>query len=1020
MSLTKTCISNPVPVLAMVLAAMLIGIMSLYYLPVQLIPQIHKPTITITTTWRAAAPDEVVSNLIEPQEDVLRGLPGMTLMESSATQGKAVVALRFATNIDSQTAMLEVINRLNQVSHSPADADEPMITQGDSHIFNPLAFLSLRRLPGNDNAIEQYQDFVEDVAQPFLEKVDGVSEVSVFGNLLRREIQVTFDPKKAASLELEIPDIIDKLITKNDVSAGFKDVGRRQYTLRFVSSYELDALEHMILDWRNGQPVFLRDIADIDMTTEDRTGVFSLDGHRAVAFAVSAGPAENAIEVNQRLQAAISELNAGVLKKASLELVQVYDQTVYINHAIHNVVGSLATGILLAVGMLWLFLRKAWATSLVAMSIPLSILVSFIALLAADRTLNIISLAGLAFAIGIVLDPAIVVLEGIIRNLEDGKKVESAAYHASSQVAGALLVSTITTVIIFLPVTFLDGVAGQLFKDLAVAISVAVVVSLLIAMTVLPTAANRFSRRHSSERSVEHWWRYVPDKIMAMTNTRLKQLLWVVALTVASVTGSVLMFPALDYLPKGNQNLFSSFIIPPPGLSIASAEEEILNVIDERLRPHILNERQPAIDHVWVGVNDGFGFMGGSAKQGDQIEALVGVINRDILTGFPDTIAFTQQAHLFQHLDGENTIDLNIQANDDKLILAAAQRAFTEVHNILPGANVQPLPSLEYAEPQLRMVPQERRMVESGWSRDQLANVAQALGTGYFVGEYFDGQKRVNTYLRVAHWNSPEELSDTPLYSESTGVIPFGELVSISRTAGPNEIRRVDGLRTITLRVRPAVDMSLHRAITLLEQRLSPTLSTILGDKGYVTYRGTAENFSVVVNDMLNSFWLAIVILFLMMAALFRSFSASLLVLFTIPLALVGSFACLKLTNVFVFQALDVLTMIGFVVMLGLTVNNAILLVHQTKLAEKQGLCRIDAVRQAIDYRVRPILMTTLTSVFGMLPLLLAPSAGAELYRGIAAVIIGGMFVSMVLTMIFLPSLLQLMTLRSNRAQCTD
>jgi hydrophobic/amphiphilic exporter-1 (mainly G- bacteria), HAE1 family len=1008
MFLTKACLSNPIAVLSAILVLILLGVISVFHLPVQLIPDVHKPTIVITTTWRAAAPSEVESNLIEPQENVLRGLPGIDLMESSATQGKAVITLRYNSGTDIHSALLEVINRLNQVSFLPPDADEPIITRGAGESFTAVAYFSLRTLVGNANTIESYQAMVEDVIQPELERVAGVSSITVFGSLLRPEVHVVFDAEKVAALALELPDIIEKLSTKDDVSAGFKDVNQRQYTLRLAASYRLNDLENMILDWRDGAPVFLRDIAEVKMSTEDKVGVFTLDTEPAVVLSVAAEQGQNTIRVNSLLQQAVKTLNEGLLSDASLELVQVYDQTIYIDYAITQIRNNLAIGIILAIAILWCFLRRTWATALVAISIPLALLASFVALYVTGRSLNIISMAGLAFAIGIVLDPAIVVLEGIIRKIEDGSAPETAARQATAQVWGALLASTTTTVIIFLPIIFLDAVAGQLFRDLAIAISVAVVASLLIAMTVLPSAAIQWAKTLTHVDVYAHWWKNIPDQIMAVTNTRTKQLAWVLGLFGMSVLGSIIMFPKMDYLPKGNQNSFFTFILPPPGLSIAAAETEIMDVINTRLKPYTHGERTPAIEHVWVGVFDSYGFMGGNAKDRNQIEEVVNVINTEILTDFPDTIAFSQQAHLFQHLDGGRTIDFNIQAFDEQILLAAARRSFAEIQAAIPGAYVQPLPSLIYSEPQLKMLPNERRMVEYGWTREDLSSITQALGTGLFVGEYFDGKKRIDTFFRVSEWQTPEDLQQIPLYSASAGVVPFGEVVSIKRTAGPNEIRRVDGLRTITLRVRPAAGMSLETAVDLLKHKVSPQILPLLSDKGYITYRGTAENFVIAVKDMLQSFLLALVILFLMMAALFRSFTDSLLVFCTIPLALVGSFGVLQLSNLFIFQPLDLLTMIGFVVMLGLTVNNAILLVHQTHYLQKQGVGRVDAIGQAINYRLRPILMTTLTSIFGMLPLLLVPGAGAELYRGIAAVIVGGISVSMVFTMLFLPSLLQL------------
>jgi multidrug efflux pump subunit AcrB len=282
------------------------------------------------------------------------------------------------------------------------------------------------------------------------------------------------------------------------------------------------------------------------------------------------------------------------------------------------------------------------------------------------------------------------------------------------------------------------------------------------------------------------------------------------------------------------------------------------------------------------------------------------------------------------------------------------------------------------------------------------------LGSGLYVGDFFNGQRRLNIVLRSEEWDTPEELASIPFYTPQAGVQSIGELTEIVRTAGPSNIRRVDRRRTITLRVTPPESMSLEEAVTILKEKAGPAILAQLPESGDIAYRGTAEELDKAITNLGQSFILALIILYLLMSALFRSFKDSLLVVLTIPLATVGGIGLLRITDAVIFQPLDLLTMIGFIILLGLVVNNAILLVYQTRVAQREGLQRREAVEQAVRLRLRPILMSTLTSICGMLPLLLIPGAGAELYRGIAAVIVGGMSVSTIFTLIFLPSLMQM------------
>lgn len=1007
MTLTSASLKNPTAVIVAVLLITLFGAISLFKLPIQLTPDISKPQIVISTGWRAAAPEEIEAEIIERQEDVLKGLQNLELLESSSSQGRGSITLRYKTGVNLQRALIDVMNALNQVPNYPPDATEPIIAVGGASNFDAIAWLALKPTEGNTNDIVSYQDYTEEVVQTRIERVEGVSQTNAFGGL-SSELRITFDPYKAATLGLNVPEIASTLSNNSDTSGGFNDIGRRKYTLRFSGKYGVEQLQDMVLDWRDGQPILLKDVAKVELTLADRTGVLTLDGAPAIAMNVQAEQGVNVIQVMDGLKAAVKELNEGPLKRSQLEIIQMYDETIYIGRSMSLVKNNLLLGIVLAIIVLWWFLRKFKATLIVALSIPISLVVTLVIMHITGRTLNIISMAGLAFAVGMVLDAAIVVLENIVRLREKGEKPNEASLKGTSQVWGALLSSTATTVAIFLPIAFLEEVSGQLFADLAITIAVAIVASLLIAVTVLPTAARRLLREVSSEDPHDHWWTNITNGIMRITSTPKKRISWVFGLMIFSFLGSFLMFPKIDYLPKGNQNSFNAFLLPPPGQSYLAAREEMSDEINRRLIPYLTGEKQPKIEHSWLGFFGNFGFMGGRAENSDHIKDIVNIINGEVLSGFPDTIAFASQEELFRSLGGGRRIDIDIQGNEVDQLLTAAQVGYGAVSQALPGAQIQPTPGLSLAEPELRMIPDERSIAESGWTRQQVSSISRALGTGLYVGDFFNGQKRLDVFLRSTDWESPEELAAIPLFTPQAGVQPVGELVEVVRTAGPSSIRRVDRKRTITLQVTPPANISLEDAIAAIKEQAEPAILAQLPETGAINYRGSAEALTEALKNMSQSFLLALAILYLLMSALFRSFKDSLLVVLTIPLATVGGIAVLQITNMVIFQPLDLLTMIGFIILLGLVVNNAILLVYQTRMGESEGLSRHDAVEQAVRLRLRPILMSTLTSICGMLPLLLIPGAGAELYRGIAAVIVGGMSVSTVFTLIFLPSLLQM------------
>lgn len=1004
--LTRIALSNPVAVVVAVILAIIFGAISLGRLPIQMIPEIERPRITVSTGWRAAAPEEIESEIIEPQEDVFRGLPGLVVMESSAGQGSGSISLTFQVGTDMREALIEVMNRLNRVPNYPPDARQPIVSAGASDRGGAIAWFALTTLPGNERSIETYQEYVEEVIQSRIERVPGVAQANAFGGRAR-EVRITFDPYLAASYGVELPSVIALVGGNTDTSAGFQDVGRRAYTVRYAGGYTAAQLNDLILDWRDGNPIYLRDVATVELRMVDRRGAFRQSGEMGIAINALPATGVNVLEVMNGLKIAAAELGPE-LERAGLTMRQVYDETIYINNSIAMVRNNLMLGILLAIVILWWFLRRFRATLMVALAIPISLVITFSVLDAAGRTLNIISLAGLAFAVGMTLDAAIVTLENIVRLREKGKSAHDAALTGTSQVWGALLASTATTVAIFLPVVFLQDVAGQLFADLALTIAVAVVASLIIAITVLPTAAANWLSKESLADPHAHWWDNTTSFLMRLTDGKRRRWGWIIGLlTVPLLLVSVLV-PRADYLPTGNQNFIFSFISPPPGASAQLLEEEMAQVIVERMQPYLDGTKQPQVDSYFLGLFGRTGFMGIRAVKDRDVGDLLNALNRDVYSGFPDTIAFANRASIFGRVAGGRNIDMNIQSRDIDALLDAANVGFLYIPQVLPGARVQPVPSLDLAEPELRLVPDERRIAEAGWNRRTVANIVRAFGAGLYLGDYFDGDQRLDVIMRATPWTSPEQLAGYPLATPRSGVQPLSELVSLQRTAGPDQIRRVDRRRTITLRITPPESVSLEETIEALEKQVQPVVRQNLPEDGSISYRGTADDLRVALKNMSGSFALAIVILYLLISALFQSFRDSVLVILAIPLATVGGVIALRVVNLIAFQPMDLLTMIGFIILLGLVVNNAILLVYQTRNCEQEGMGRRDAVREAVRLRLRPILMSTLTSLFGMMPLLLLPGAGTEVYRGMAAVIIGGMSVSTIFTLILLPALLRL------------
>ena len=1009
MDLTKSAIKNSSAVAIALAIIVFLGLYSLKQLPVQLFPDIENPRITIVTSWRAASPQEIESEIIEPQEEVLQGLPGMMQLRSSASQGSSFINLEFGLDTDMQKSLVDVISRMNRLPPLPREVNPPSIMLGGFNGGSPaLIYFFFQVLPGNDQAPSEYLSYINDTIRPRLESIPGVSRVQPQSGAGRERLEIEFDPYRAAELGIDLTKISGLLGAANDVSAGYAEVGRRRYTIRFAGRYHPDQLGEMVMEWRDGRPIKLSDIATIAVSTDNDRGLAIQNGNPAISIRIDKESGANVLATLALVKAKIAELNTQLLEPKGLIMVQSFDASVFIKRAINLVTSNLVLGILLAIGILWWFLRQRRATMIVALAIPVSILSTFIVLKLTGRSLNVISLAGLAFSVGMVLDAAIVVLENIVRLRNKGLSREEAAHLGAKQMFGALLASTATTVAIFVPVIFLKDVAGQLFADLALTIAIAVSISFLVAVTILPTLASKWLPDSQVNDRLAPLWAKLTSGVMRLTATRTKRLLVISIMMIIPVASSLLLMPRLDYLPPVKRDAVDAFINFPAGANPKFIKEEVVDVVVERLKPYMDGVKEPALKNYYILTSSGGGNIGIRAKDQSKVKELERLVKDVILKDLPDTRAFAQQGNLFGGFRSGRSIQVQLQSSDMEALSRVAKTGMELLQQAFPGANIRANPSLEQSEPELRLTPDDRRMMEVGFNRASMARLIRSLGDGIYVGEHFDGNKRLDIIFKSQKWDDPESLIALPVVTPNGDLVQLSDLVQLERTVGPSRISRIDRKRTLSLNVNPPENMSLQEAMEIITRDVQPQLLLMMPDDGAINYGGSADSLKSAVSTMSENFFLALGLLFVLMAGLFKSLKDSLLVLLTIPLATVGGVVALRLLGLVSFQALDLLTMIGFIILLGLVVNNAILLVHQTRLSQIEGLCRRDAVEQSLKLRLRPIFMSTLTSIFGMLPLLLIPGEGSVIYRGLAAVIVGGMCVSTLFTLVLLPAMLRM------------
>ena len=1051
MNLIRISIDRPIAVVAAVLMILLFGLLALQTIPIQLTPDVRRPILNIQTTWHGAAPAEIEREIINRQEEALKGLPGVMEITSRSEDGRARISLEFNVTQNMDRALLLVANRLDRVTGYPEEANEPTIGTSSSD-DNPIGWFIIDRLPGNEREVHTFGDAVDDLVRDRLERVPGVSRVTVYGGG-ERELRVVVEPEKLARYRLTVPHVIQALRAANtSISGGDIVEGKRRYVVRTEGEFTTPEQVAAVLVRSEGDRatgrvgrVTVGDIAEVKFAYKSPTAHIRSLGNPTLAANTIRDTGANVIEVMNGIHAAIAELKDVTLPAIGLTIRQVYDETVYINSAIGLVQNNILVGGVLAAVVLLLFLRSARATLVISLAIPVSVVGAFVAMAALGRSLNVISLAGIAFSVGMVVDAAIVVLENIYRHRQEGTRPKIAAFLGAQQVWGAILVSALTTVLVFLPLLVMKLEVGQLFRDIAVAISVSVLLSLVVSVTVVPALSRRLLREgmKSLESPVrlpllDAFAAAFSNGVMHFTHRVVKSR--ALAITVVAVlcgAGAIATWaflPKLDYLPDGNRNLIFGVILPPPGYNLDTTTA-IAEELETTVRPLWAKEsgpesepgQPPKIENFFFVAARATTFIGASSMEPKRVGELIPVLRAPIFKE-PGTYGFISKRSLFgRGIGGGRSINLDVSGPDLDEVLGVARQAARLIGASLPreqGNQLRPKPGLELGAPEIRVIPDPVLLADNGVSALELGQTVDALNDGLRVAEITVDGRRIDLMLVGPEGRITETqgIGNLPVVTRSGTILSADALARIEVTAGPTEIRHVERVRTVTLEVRPRPDLPLEAAMDILQNKVIDKLAGQgLPPAVKMRLSGTADKLTAAWDHLVVDLAVAVVIVYLVMAVLFESFLYPLIILFSVPLATAGGVLGLALLNLFSFQPLDMLTMLGFVILIGIVVNNAILIVHQTLfLVRSEGLHADAAIIEAVRNRIRPIFMSTLTSVFGMLPLVVFPGAGSELYRGLGSVVLGGLSLSAVLTLLIIPPLLSLVSAVVERGRNVD
>jgi len=1023
MDIVKSSIRKPVGISVAVILVLMFGLIGLNKLPVQLTPDVETPEITVSTIWGGATPYEIEKEVVEKQEEVLKGLQGLTKMESSSFNSYGEITLSFALETDLDEALLRVSNKMNEVADYPENVLRPKIEAAGAQ-SSPVIWMFLKTSPGNETHINQFRTFFEDKVRQHLERVNGVGSLLVFGGT-EDELHVVVDTARMARHKVTINHIIGAIRAANlNTSAGVLGVSKKNYRIRTVSQFQspADAMDVVIFD--DGiRRVYLRDVARAGEGFKKEDGSILHNGVQGIVVGVRKEQGANVLELTDRLEERVEWLNEGLLTQQGVFIDWVYDQRPYINNAINLVKMNVLIGGILAIVVLLSFLRSATSTLTTAVAIPISAIGTFAFMWVMGRNLNVVSLAGISFAVGMLVDNAIVVLENIDRHRKMGKAAFDAAYEGTKEVWGAVLASTATTVAVFLPVIFMQEEAGQLFRDIAIAITFSITLSLFVSVSVIPSLIHQFYKRKKERPAgkFQHskFGSLAVERIMYFSGKCLKstrsRLVTVISFTLFSLVISGLLMPSSEYLPTGNRNLILNILIPPPGYSVEKLKEMGHYVYDEA-KPYFAEDGKDGIPQIgkmfYVG-SERFNLFGGIGVHETRAKEMMPLFNR-IMRSIPGVFGVSIQAGIFESGLGQGrNIDVNISGQDINKIVGAAQAMmFGLIPAKIPNGQIRPIPSLETSYPEAKIIPNKEKLAASGLSETDLGVYVDVLMDGRKIDEFRpEGINQIDLVIKGDDvvFRSPEDILSSTIVNSYGNLIRVGDVSDLVYGQGMPQINHLERNRTITLQVTPPADLPLQEAMEIINNQVIGAMADSGQLQGLeVSVGGNADKLDETRKALQWNLLIALIITYLLMSALFENFLYPFIILFSVPLAAAGGFIGLRLVNVLIApQGFDVLAMLGFIILIGTVVNNAILIVHQSlNNVRYNGLTGTPAISDAVRTRIRPIFMSATTSLLAMTPLVLSTGPGSELYRGLGSILLGGLAMSTVFTLFVIPALL--------------
>jgi HAE1 family hydrophobic/amphiphilic exporter-1 len=1006
MTLTQLAVKRPIATTMVFLIIIILGIMGFRFLPVDLLPPIEYPLLSISTTYPNVGPEEIETIITDRIENAVASVPNIEEMRSSSEEGRSRVTLEFAQGTRIDEAANDVRAALDRIRDDfPPEVEPPRLWKFDPDNF-PVVILGAY----SDRPMDELTRILErEITQRF-EQIPGVGSVDVWGGIYR-EIQVQLKRDRLASSQLSATDVQRVLQRENitlpggDMREGFNDM-----YVRTRGEYQsLDQIANTIITVIEGKPIRVKDVAEVVNGYQDVNRLVQIDGRPMIRLGIRKQSGANTVAVAEEAREVMKEIDR---ERDDLQLLVVIDQSEFIQNSINNVQKSAIWGGLLAVFILYLFLRNGSTTFIIALSIPISIIATFTLLYFNDLTLNQMSFGGLALGIGLIVDNAIVVLENIVRLRENRHHLEESALTGTKQVTGAIVASTLTTLVIFIPVVFMQTITSMLFKELALVVVFALLCSLLVALTLVPMLSSRFLTVREGEKTTDdertrigRWFLKLENNYSRWLDSAVKHRKMVFAVTAGLLVLTIILwqFLAVELAPQTDADEIDVDLQMAQGTNIAvvnkylqELEKIVIEVAPMDQIRHITAEMRPGDAEVEISLKNANQRSINSFELADQIrEKVAGRVPGS-------NIRVTAQSGLWMlrrlfGSSGVQAIQVELRGYDLDLADYLARNLQKIMAQVPEIADVRI--SRREGRPEQNLIVNREKIADLGLSVSEVAQVIQTNIGGMRAGVFRERGEEYPIIVRLQPKDrlTTLDLSNISVRTDFGQILPVSAIVESQRRRSPIEIDRINGQRVIYITANLQSGVALGDAV----EKLQAELREFALPEGFsIVFSGEYKEQKKAQVDFMLSIIMAVILIYMVMAAQFERFLDPLIVMVSVPLAFIGVVPTLLITG----TSLNIQSLMGIVMLIGIVVNNAIVLVDYINMMRReQNLEVMQAVLQASRLRLRPILMTTATTVMGMLPLSIGTGVGGEIQASLARAVIGGLTVSTLITLILIP-----------------